>query len=357
LHLCIVRLSSIGDVCHVTMMVQVLRKRHPHVKVTWIIGRVEYQLVKHLTGIDFIVFNKSEGLRGYIKLRRQLQHYMFDVLLHMQVSLRANIVARLVKAQRRIGFDSARAKEGHQWVVTEQVASQVEPHVLDGFFSFYQQLMHLPPPIDRLYCDFRIPVMVADRVRTWLAGHSKWLVICPAASKDERNWLPERYAQVADRAAQEGYRVMLCGSSRFSEHTLAASIVQMCQTSVVNLVGQTDLSTLVSILGSVKVVLAPDTGALHLAVSQGTPAIGLYAHSNPRRTGPYYNRDLVVSCYDRQLELQYGASYKQLPWGKRLKGAQLMQEIQVDKVMELIRRAETRLTKPKETMEGVTTYI
>ena len=110
--LCLLRLSAIGDVCHAVAMVQAIQKQYPDLSITWIIGKVEYQLLKHLPGIQFVIFDKSKGWRSYIQLRRDLQGQRFDVLLHMQVALRATIASLMIKARVRVGFDKARAKEG-----------------------------------------------------------------------------------------------------------------------------------------------------------------------------------------------------------------------------------------------------
>lgn len=89
-----------------------------------------------------------------------------------------------------------------------------------------------------------------------------------------------------------------------------------------DLVGQTDLSTLVASLSSDDMVLASDTGALHLAVAQGTPAIGLDVHSNPHRPVPF-------------------------------KGAHVMTAILVEQEMEKISRAENKMLYASVAIEDV----
>jgi heptosyltransferase I len=83
------------------------------------------------------------------------------------------------------------------------------------------------------------------------------------------------------------------------------------------------------VLKQAKLVLAPDTGPLHMAVTQGTPVIGLYAHSNPGRTGPYFYRQYTVSVYPQVIAIQFDAPVK---WGTRAKGEHLMALIEVDEV-------------------------
>ncbi|NMH66696.1 glycosyltransferase family 9 protein [Shewanella salipaludis] len=325
--LCLLRLSAIGDVCHAVAMVQAIQRQKPGIEITWVLGKVEYQLLKHLPGIEFVIFDKSQGWRSYLNLYRALKGRRFDVLLHMQVALRASIASLAISARVRMGFDRARAKEG-QWLVTNhRVAPLAQPHVLDGFMGFARELgvTDLTPRWD-------IPVPPADSefAQALIADGEKVLVICAAASKAERNWLPERYAAVAEHAAGKGYRVLLCGGPTALEKDLAGAIEQACGASLENLVGRTSLTQLLALLKRASIVLAPDTGPLHMAVTQGTPVIGLYAHSNPGRTGPYLFRDSVVSVYDEAMASQHQGP---VPWGTRAKGEHLMELISVAAVV------------------------
>ncbi|RBQ30331.1 ADP-heptose--LPS heptosyltransferase I, partial [Arcobacter sp. FW59] len=158
------------------------------------------------------------------------------------------------------------------------------------------------------------------------------LVISPAASKDSRNWLTDRYAAIADYAVEQGMQVVLCGSPAPREVNLGNDIEKLCQSPVTNLIGKTNLKQLTAVLKHATVVLAPDTGPAHLATTQSTPVIGLYAHSDPRRTGPYNDLDIVVSVYQQHVEAQQGKPVADLPWGTRAKGDDLMKDITLDMV-------------------------
>ncbi|WP_394497688.1 glycosyltransferase family 9 protein [Shewanella sp. ENK2] len=327
--LCLLRLSAIGDVCHAVAMVQAIQRQYPDLAVTWVIGKVEYQLLKHLPDIRFVIFDKSQGWRSYGKLRQDLAGQRFDVLLHMQVALRATIASLLISAKVRVGFDKARAKEG-QWLVTNHAVEPLAtPHVLEGFMGFAKII-----GVKDLSPKWNIPVLESDSefANELIAETEKVLVICPAASKAERNWLPERYAAVADHAVSKGYRVILCGGPSQLEVDLAASINHFASQSIENKVGQTTLTQLLAVLNRASVVIAPDTGPAHMAVTQGTPVIGLYAHSNPGRTGPYMSLMQVVSVYDEVIRKQF--PNMTIPWGKRAKGDDLMSLISVEKVIQ-----------------------
>ena len=326
--LCLLRLSAIGDVCHAVAMVQAIQRQYPQLKITWVIGKLEYQLLKHLPGIEFVIFDKSQGWRSYFNLHKALKGRRFDVLLHMQVALRATLASLAISAKIRVGFDRARAKEG-QWLVTNhRVEPLAQPHVLDGFMGFAKAI-----GVSDITPSWNIPVPQADTefAQRQIADGEKVLVICAAASKAERNSLPERYAAVAQHAVNKGYRVILCGGPTALEKALADDIANACSAKLDNLVGKTSLTQLLALLKRASLVLAPDTGPAHMAVTQGTPVIGLYAHSNPGRTGPYLSQQYVVSAYQEAIASQQSGEVK---WGTRAKGEHLMALISVEAVIE-----------------------
>jgi heptosyltransferase I len=134
--LCLLRLSAVGDVSHVLPVVRTLQARWPETRITWIIGKLEHSLVGDIPGIEFIIFDKQRRWRAYRDLHHVLRGRRFDVLLHMQMSLRASLASLLVRADVRLGFDQARAKD-LQWLFTNaRISSPPRQHVVDSFFAF-----------------------------------------------------------------------------------------------------------------------------------------------------------------------------------------------------------------------------
>ena len=334
-NLCLLRLSAIGDVCHAVATVQEIQRAWPDINITWVIGKVEANLLQGLPNVDFVIFDKRAGWEGYRDLRVSLQGKQFDVLLHMQVAFRASIASLMIPAKVKIGFDRARAKEG-QWLFTNKKVEPIaQPHVLDGFLGFAQAL-----GIKTEKPSWQMPI--GDDAQMWastrLSSDKPIVVISPAASKAERNWHVQGYSEVAAHLVDIGFDVVLCGGPTTLEKLLAESIVSQCPSKLVNLVGQTNLKQLLAVLKFAHFVIAPDTGPAHMAVTVGTPVIGLYAHSNPHRTGPYFYQHYVVSCYQQVVERQYGRPLAKLPWGIRAKGNSLMNGISVTQVKDKIRQ-------------------
>ncbi|MDK9759484.1 glycosyltransferase family 9 protein, partial [Vibrio sp. D173a] len=218
---CFLRLSAIGDVCHAVAAVQALQKQWPTTKVTWIIGKVEAQLLEGLEGVELIVFDKKAGFSGMQAVWKKLSDRKFDALVHMQLALRASLLTLGIKANHKVGFNFKRAKEA-QWLFTNKKIEDVQSqHVLDSFYSFVEYL-GVPSSIPA----WNLPIGVEDTLFAKESlGSNPTVVISPAASKDERNWLPERYAEFADYAVSQGYQVAICGSPAEREMTLAKVIM------------------------------------------------------------------------------------------------------------------------------------
>jgi heptosyltransferase I len=322
--ICVLRLSAIGDVCHAVAAVQAIQQRYPDAKITWIIGKIESILLQSMSNIRFVVFDKTAGIRGYKDLRKSLAGERFDLLLHMQVALRASIATLFISAKEKWGFDRSRAKEG-QWLFTNRrIAAQQSPHVVDGFLGFAKAI-----GVDQnLIPSWNMPLSETEREwRNETTGTTPYIVISPAASKQERNWLPSRYAEIARYAIRKGYNVILSGGPSNAEKQLANVIIQQVEKPLQNLVGRTSLPQLLALLEGARLVIAPDSGPAHMATTVNTPVVGLYAHSNPQRTGPYNSLATTVSIYSDLLLEQTGKSIKQNPWGKRVKGKELMEQI------------------------------
>jgi len=335
--LCILRLSALGDVTHVVPLVRTLQRRLPQAAITWIVGKVEAKLVGDLPGVEFVVIDKRSLGSAAATLRERLRGRRFDALLHCQVALRANFISALVPARRRIGYDRARSKDGHGLFVRERIAARTGQHVLDAIGSFSEPLGLVQ---DAVRWDIPIPGEAHEFARRALPGGTPTLVISAASSHPLRNWLPERYAAVADHAARtHGLRVALCGGRDPAERALADAIIAKMQTKPVDLVGKDTLKQFLAICQRARVVLAPDSGPLHMANAVGARVIGLHAASNPRRSGAYSNLAWAVDRYDAAARKFRDRPAADLRWGTKLEFPGVMDLIEAEAVCETLDRA------------------
>lgn len=328
-HIAIIRLSAIGDVCHAMLVVTKLQEQHPNAHITWVTGPTEAALVRLLPNIDVHIYDKKTGIKGLFALRKALTHRSFDALVHMQWSFRSSLVSLMLKARRRIGFAKPYSREKQHWFINEQASLPKGPHVLDSFLSLIEPLgVTYPPKVQRLSCELVLP----DQDK---ALPETYVVINPGASKRERSWTLAGYREIIAHLADKHITVVLTGGPLKEEKLLAQKISDQ-QSNVMNLVGKTSLAQMLRILKDSLFVISPDTGPAHMATLVGTPIIGLYAHSNPRRTGPYYDLDRVVSVYDELAQKEYGQSIQDIPWAARVHDVMAMEHIQSHQVIEKI---------------------
>jgi len=329
--LVIVRLSALGDVTLLLPVIETLKQFAPQAKITWIVGSRAYPLLAGIPGVEFIVFDKSQGLRAYWDLRRQLRARQFDVLLAMQASWRANFIYPLISAPLKIGFDRTRARDG-QWLFIDRAIPFARQHLLDGFFAFLEAL-----GIHERVLKWNLPI--TDAERAWAATRlahatAPILVVNPAASKHEREWPVERMMEVIRNAQTRwGVQIVLTGGPSEHEREIGREITQTISTNIINLIGETTPKQLAAVLARAKCLLAPDTGPVHIACAVGTPVVGLYVVAPPELSGPYLRPDLVVNRFPEAVQTILGKDPQKVKWTTRVHDAEAMKLIRAEDVL------------------------
>lgn len=348
--LCILRLSAIGDCVHTTAVVRAIQSQWPACKITWVIGAVEHQLLKGMDGVEFIVFNKKDGKKARKQFKQHMKGRSFDALLNMQVALRASLISRYISAPIKLGFDKPRAKD-YQWLFTNhRIPHTPKQHSMEGLFEFAKAVGvgGTDDELKNKTLTWNIPTSEQDdiNITQQLAslGHKEnqpLLVINACSSqrsRNWRNWSAENYAKVIQHA-QHTYNatVVLTGGPADVEVTMAQQITELCQQKpVLNLVAKTSLKELHVLLGKADAVISPDTGPAHMANAAHTPVIGLYATSNPYRTGPYCSLEHTVNAYPQALQQFSNTTEEDAKWGQRVRDPNAMNLITPEQVIEKV---------------------
>jgi heptosyltransferase I len=330
-HVCLLRLSAIGDTCHAVAALRAFQSAWPQTKITWIIGKLEAKLMTAiLPEIEFITFDKSATLRELWRLRGALSARRFDLLLDLQLSFRASLVASLVSAPIKLGFDRARARELQWWFTNARIAPAAGEHVLDSFMGFARACGIDPGPPR---WDLNLPADALEYARGIVTDGRPTLLISPCSSHTARNWSAERYATVADYAAHVHHmRVVLVGGRSAIESEMGARIAAAMRFAFVNQIGKDTLPQLLGLLSQSTALLSPDSGPVHMATMVGLPVIGLYAATNPARAGPYYSRQWCVDKYDEAARKYLGRPAAQIPWTTKIERGGVMDLIGVSDV-------------------------
>jgi heptosyltransferase I len=294
---CIVMMSAVGDAVHVLPVINALKRHSPGVHITWILQPGPATLVRgHRAVDDIILFDRSAGLRAFTDIRRTLSQRTFDLVIDLQVYFKAGIVTRFARAPIKLGFDRARARDFNWAFTTHRIPPHPIQHVQDQYFEFLTALNVPFEPVE-----WELGPWPAERTwqREFTAQFDRPLAsIVVATSKPQKDWLPERWAQVCDALRYDfGLQPVLVGGKSPRELHAESIIVSTAKRAPHSTLGS-GLRKLVSILDASSVVLAPDTGPLHMSVALDRPVVSLMGYTNPKRTGPYRRfHDLIVDAY------------------------------------------------------------
>lgn len=315
-------------------MVRRLQDNWPDAEITWIVGKTEAMLLSDIPDCKFIIFDKSKGRRAYKDVQSELGDRTFDIALCMHASMRANFLCRKIAAPIRLGFDRARAKD-FQWLFTNRRINAVaKQHALEAMMSFASAIGAEPRPI-------RWDIPLDDDAREFAADFKSpnmpLVLISPCSSqrsRNFRNWSIENFAATIAHLRTMSCRVVLTGGRSALELEYGATL---CANGAAdNLLGQTSLKQLAALINAADLLICPDSGPAHIATAFATPVIGLYATSNPDRTGPYASRELTVNRYPDAAAKYLGKTVDQLRWGQRVRHPDAMDLITIDDVRDKI---------------------
>jgi heptosyltransferase I len=296
---CIVMMSAVGDAVHVLPVISAIKRARPTAHITWVLQPGPAALVRaHPLVDEIILFDRAKGAAGFLEVRHQLRARRFDVALNLQVYFKAGIITSFVRAPVKLGFDFARARDFNWLFTTDRVHARPMQHVQDQYFEFTEWLGVGHEPVTWGLGPFN------DAERAWqrefLARFDRPIApIVVATSKAQKDWLPERWAEVCDALAGDfGLQPVLVGARSPRELYAEHVILERSRIKPFSALGQGGLRGLVGIFDGAALVLSPDTGPLHISVALDRPVVSLIAFSNPKRVGPYRRfRDLMIDAY------------------------------------------------------------
>jgi len=330
-----VRLSAIGDTCHALAVIRRMQDNWPDTHISWIIGKTEASLMSGIPDIDLVVFDKSRGRKAYQDVRAALRGNRFDIALCMHASMRANLLIHSIPAKIRLGFDRARAKD-FQWLFTNRrIDASAGEHAMEAMMSFATAIGAEERPL-------RWDIPLSDNDRDFARGYTDddrpLVVISPCSSqraRNYRNWDVRNYAATIEHLeSQYDARIVLTGGP--SELELEYGAALAADSDARSLMGQSSLKQLAALIQAADLVICPDSGPAHIATAFGTTVIGLYATSNPDRTGPYLSRNFTINRYPDAIRRYLDKNVGDIAWGQRVREPDAMDLVTVDDVLQKV---------------------
>ena len=294
--ICIVMMSAIGDAVHVLPVVAALKRHDPESTITWILQPGPASLVRGHPDVDeIVIFENARGWRGMLDLRSALAKREFDLVIDLQVYLKAGIVTSFTRAPVKLGFDKARARDLNWLFTTDRIPPHASQHVQDQYLEFLGALGAPAEPLEWKLGPW--PGELAARARVLGALPRPFATLVIGATHREKEWIPERWAELASALRSDfGLEPVLAGggSARELETARVVDAAGACARSTLGV----PLRELVTILDASELVISLDTAPLHMSVALQRPVISLMGYNNPKRVGPYRRyHDLIVDAY------------------------------------------------------------
>ena len=305
---CLVMLSALGDVVHALPVVTAIKRHVPATRLTWILQPGPATLVRGHPDVDeILIFERRRGWPALLDLRRDLLTRQFDVVIDLQPYFKAGLITGFTRAPVKLGLDRARARDLNWLFTTHRIPPRPLGHIQEQFLEFLDAI-----GVPRGEPAWGLHVTKEERAQAReivTAAEGPLVGFVVATSKPRKNWLPERYAQLAGRLRDaHGARCVLLGDTTPIERAAADAIAAGTDAAPIDALG-CGLRATVALLEACDVVVAPDTGPVHLCVAMDVPAVALFGYTNPKRFGPYPRfGDLLVDAFGDQGEAYTAAA-------------------------------------------------
>jgi lipopolysaccharide heptosyltransferase I len=295
----LIKPSALGDVVHALPVLTALRMRFPSAHITWVINAAYEPLIKgHPDLTDTLAFDRGafrkslwSSARYAISFARELRRRKFDLVIDLQGLLRTGLMSLATRAPKRIGF--ANAREGSRYAYTHKVhvpdAERI--HAVDRYWRMVEALGAGDVPKR-----FQVPLDAAEVTvaRAELATLPRpWIAVAVGAKWATKRWPSGHFAELLNRAwVRTGATCLFVGTSEDSAATLETS--RALKGPVRDFTGKTSLPRLAALLSICDVVVANDTGPLHLAAALGRPSVAPYTCTRIAKHGPYTSMEGAV---------------------------------------------------------------
>ena len=295
--ICIVMMSAVGDAVHVLPVINALKRHDPATHISWILQPGPATLVRGHRSVDeIILFDRSRGVRAFLDVQRELIRRRFDLVIDLQVYLKAGLITAMTRSPVKLGFDRVRARDFNWLFTSERIPASGQRHVQDQYFEF---LEYLGVPYEPVTWDIGPWENERAAQREFFSKLDRPAApIVVATSKPEKDWIPERWAEVCDALVSDfGLQPVLVGGQSPRELAAAEVITRRASRPPLSALGS-GLRNLVGMFDGAAVVLSPDTGPLHISVALNRPVVSLLGYTNPKRSGPYRRfHDLMIDAY------------------------------------------------------------
>ena len=280
----VVKLSSLGDLFHVLPAVTMI-KQGLNASVDWVTTDTYCDLVAHFRDVDrAIPFYRRSFLGDLRPFLRDLRRDYYDLILDFQGLFKSGLVTRLARGKQRIGPSFHR--EGSRMFYTRVAAGGPDDrHAVDRNLDIVR-LLGLPVGEREFAVDFPAQSIADGRPRVAMLPVSRW---------PTKNWPALRFAKLGNMLREAGVASLyLLGGP--DDRPVCTEIEHAIDGPVHNLAGKLSLAQTGGLLKEMDLLIANDSGPVHMAAAIGTACLVMFGPTDQARTGPYGDIHRVLTC-------------------------------------------------------------
>lgn len=280
----IVRTSALGDVVNALPALTAIRRGFPRARIAWVIDEAfaplleGHALLDELLPVPLRRWRRGGGGRGgeLVRFLRRLRAFDAEVALDLMGNHKGALLARLSGAPRRVGPRRADRREPSSALWINHPAAVPAGHAVDRMLA-----VAAAAGAEAARVDFAPEALACDRGLETVRGH---VLIHPGAAWANKRLPPERWGSVASGLFRRTGAEIRVGAAP-GEEALADAVVAASGGTARRLDAPT-LGHLAAAIRNARLVLAGDTGALHLARALDVPVVAVHGPTDPALHGP-----------------------------------------------------------------------
>ncbi len=282
----IVKLSSLGDILHVLPTVHAI-KEQSGATLDWVVHPEFAAIVRTFADIDRVItFPRRKLCRDFAQARRELRAYEYDIVIDLHGFMKSAIVTFLARGKRKLGPSYSRELS---WLFYKERAGKLhrDCHAAVQAFDTLDYLGYKRPTASMSKSDFILPQYTPPAA-------SPLIAFAPVSRWDSKNWPSSSFAGLAKLLADKYPASALVVVGGKADIEIGDEIVSAAPNRVINLCGKTSIGESMSLLADCDLLIANDTGPVHMAAAVGTRTLVIFGSTRPDWTGPFGDGHRVV---------------------------------------------------------------
>jgi lipopolysaccharide heptosyltransferase II len=273
----VVRLSSIGDIILTTPLLRSLKNSFPEARITFLIKKQYAELLTNSPYInELVTFDSNEGMSGLNAIRRRFRQEKFDLFIDIHKNWRSMYLRWRLGAGKTTTYRKLIFKRTMLVWFKLNLFNSIRP----VYQRYFDSVRDFGITYDGTGTEISVPEAIIDKVKILLSeeGYTpekNLVVVCPSATYSNKRWMSEGFIETSQYLMREKSAFIIIHGGK-DDRPMCALIASSLGKGAANMAGTLNLTESAALLGLASLVIANDSGLLHLAQSQKTPVVGIY---------------------------------------------------------------------------------